>query len=492
VTALPRPALLILLVLAVAGCAGRQTAPGTPTAAEGRAPEAAGLAPPPLAAGATEGKPADPRDPRSARSELRRSIFMAAWTTVRDKHYDKTLGGVNWDAARTRYEPMAVGAPDEPTFYRLLNEMLGTLGQSHLEVSGPGAEAIPVAEEGAAAGRPTPGAATPGGEAGQAVPASSDVGEPGMVVRVIEGRPTITSVRPGSAAARAGLKAGFVVTHIGGRDIQQLPPSPRPLRPIEERFRLRLQAARRLAGPVGTRVSVRYLDAADKPGEVMLARDPPRGPAVQVGLLPPLHPEVQVTQVGDVGVISFNFFLLQPVLGEVQKAIDGFRARGARALILDLRGNPGGIGAMAIPVAARLVSKPLDLGTLQFRDYGNKLTAAPSLGVKPFTGRVVLLTDEGSASASEILAAGLQESRRAVVVGDSTLGAVLPSVIAELPGGAVMQYVVADFRTPRGILLEGRGVQPDRRVIETRAALRTGRDPVLDAGLTAARASSTP
>ena len=74
-------------------------------------------------------------------------------------------------------------------------------------------------------------------------------------------------------------------------------------------------------------------------------------------------------------------------------------------------------------------------------------------------------------------------------MGDSSLGAVLPSVIEQLPGGAVMQYVVADFRTPKGVLLEGRGVQPDKRVIETRAALRAGRDPVLDAALVAVRAS---
>ena len=61
-----------------------------------------------------------------------------------------------------------------------------------------------------------------------------------------------------------------------------------------------------------------------------------------------------------------------------------------------------------------------------------------------------------------------------------------------MPGGAIMQYIVADFRTPKGVLLEGRGVQPDRRVVETRAALAGGRDPVLDAGVVAARASATP
>ena len=110
----------------------------------------------------------------------------------------------------------------------------------------------------------------------------------------------------------------------------------------------------------------------------------------------------------------------------------------------------------------------------------------------PFTGPLAILTDEGTASAAEMLAAGLQEAKRAVVVGDTSLGAVLPSVIEALPGGAVMQYVVADFKTPKGVLLEGRGVQPDKRVVETRAALRTGRDPVLDAALVAVRASRAP
>jgi carboxyl-terminal processing protease len=122
---------------------------------------------------------------------------------------------------------------------------------------------------------------------------------------------------------------------------------------------------------------------------------------------------------------------------------------------------------------------------MHFREFSQTFKAQPEMGAVPFTGPLAILTDEGSASASEILAAGLQEAKRAVVVGDATLGAVLPSVIESLPGGAVMQYVVADFKTPKGVALEGRGVQPDRRVVETRAALRGGRDPVLDAALVA-------
>jgi carboxyl-terminal processing protease len=312
------------------------------------------------------------------------------------------------------------------------------------------------------------------------------------VVRVIDGRPTITRVRPRSPADRAGLAPGFVVTHIAGRELRAVTDSARPLRPVEERFAIRRAAQQRLMGPAGTRVTVRYLDNDDHPGQAVLVREEQHVPPVTLGHLQPLYPEVRTQQIGDVGVIAFNVFLLEPVMEDIKRAIDRFHTRHVRALILDLRGNPGGQGAMAIPIAARLVNEPLTLGTIQFRDFGQTLVARPELGVTPFLGPVAILTDEGTASASEMLAAGLQESKRAIVVGDTTLGAVLPSLVQSLPGGAVMQYVVADFRTPKGVLVEGRGVQPDRRVVETRAALRTGRDPVLDAALVAVRASRGP
>jgi carboxyl-terminal processing protease len=146
---------------------------------------------------------------------------------------------------------------------------------------------------------------------------------------------------------------------------------------------------------------------------------------------------------------------------------------------------------MAIPVASMFVTERVYLGTMALREMNQTFFAQPEMGAVPFTGPLAILTDEGTASAAEILAAGLQEAKRAIVVGDTTLGAVLPSLVQALPGGAVMQYVVADFKTPKGKLLEGRGVQPDRRVLETRAGLQSGRDPVLDAALVAVRASRT-
>jgi carboxyl-terminal processing protease len=408
---------------------------------------------------------AEPGPPEHER-EQRKSIFDTAWRLVRDKHFDKTLGGLDWDSTRGKYEPLAVNAPNAATFYRMLNQMLGELGQSHLDVTGPGAERVP----------------------GDAAHEPGD-GETGLTVRLLDGKPTVTAVRPGSAADRAGLRPGFLITHIGGWAPPAHPASARPLRPVEERFYARLGMARRLSGPPGSKVTVRYLDQQDRPGEVVLVREAQATRAIQIGMLAPLHPEVRVTQVGDVGIITFNLFLAEGVLPDVQRAIDRFRGNGARAIVFDLRGNPGGLGAIAIPIAARLTDRPLTLGTLQFRDHKQVYTAAPSIGVKPFLGRVVVVTDEGSASTTEIFAAGLQEAGRAIVVGDGTLGAALPSVVEALPGGAVIQYAVADFKTPKGISIEGRGVQPDRRVQETRGALLGARDPVLDAALVAARGS---
>jgi len=466
---------LALVVGTLAGCG---TAPAPPAAEPTQAAPDARLQPPPFPAGPNPSA-ATRLDQRQTQ---RREIVEAVWRTVREKHFDPKLGGIDWDAVRRRYEPMALAAPDDAAFYRTLNDMLGELGQSHMMVTGPGAT-----DEEAGEPNPTdqPAAETDG---------ASQTGDPGLVVRIVDGRPTITAVRPNSSAAKHGLAPGFVVTAIGGRPATAVASQRRSLRPVEERFAIRRAILHRLQGRTRTKVTLDYIDNADKPGQVLLERDPPAGPVRQIGYLPPLHPEARVYETNGVGVIAFNVFLLDPLLDDIKRAVDRFVSHHVKGVILDLRGNPGGLGAMAIPVASEFVGTPTTLGSMIMRDttrtdavttFAQTFVAQPSLGRTPYLGPLVILTDEGTASASEILAAGLQEAGRARVVGDSSLGAVLPSVVASLPHGAVMQVVVADFKTPKGILLEGRGVQPDQRVLETRSSYRAGRDPVMDAGMAA-------
>ena len=95
-----------------------------------------------------------------------------------------------------------LAAPSDAAFYRVVNQMIGELAQSHMMITGPGSDDEDDLEELAAPGE----SAT----SGPAAPTSGAVGDPGLTVRVIEGRPTITVVRRGSAAERAGLEPNHV------------------------------------------------------------------------------------------------------------------------------------------------------------------------------------------------------------------------------------------------------------------------------------------
>jgi carboxyl-terminal processing protease len=100
-----------------------------------------------------------------------------------------------------------------------------------------------------------------------------------------------------------------------------------------------------------------------------------------------------------------------------------------------------------------------------------------------FDGPIVVLVDGLSASTSELFAAGLQELGRVTVVGTTSAGMSLPSIIETLPDGDLLQFVTADLHTPGGARLEGVGVVPDVVVPWDEASLLAGTDPQLDAAL---------
>jgi len=128
-----------------------------------------------------------------------------------------------------------------------------------------------------------------------------------------------------------------------------------------------------------------------------------------------------------------------------------------------------------------LGEKATSLGTMTMRAGYTRFFVNPQ--PNPYLGPVAILTDGGSASTSEIFAAGLQELGRAVVVGERTAGAALPSIIQKLPTGALFQYAIGDFKTPKGTLIEGRGVIPDVEVRFTRRSLLDGRDVQIEAAI---------
>jgi carboxyl-terminal processing protease len=150
--------------------------------------------------------------------------------------------------------------------------------------------------------------------------------------------------------------------------------------------------------------------------------------------------------------------------------------------VVDLRGNPGGIGGLAMGVAGWFTSQSgLRLGTMYLRAGSIKFAVFPR--AEPFRGPLAVLVDGCSASTSEIFAGGLQDLKRARIFGTHTAGAALPSMFERLPNGDGFQYAIANYISEGGRRLEGIGVTPDEEVRLTRRQLLAGQDPVLEAAV---------
>ena len=159
------------------------------------------------------------------------------------------------------------------------------------------------------------------------------------------------------------------------------------------------------------------------------------------------------------------------------------RLKSAKALVLDLRGNPGGDVEGLKAMAGVLLGRPADLMTMVTRKGAKSETAKPK--GKPFPGTLVVMIDSRSASASEILARLVQLQKRGTVIGDRSAGAVMVSeMFVHAFGLASITFyansvTVADVLMPDGGRLDGRGVTPDELLLPAQADLAAGRDPVL-------------
>ncbi|MEM7311562.1 MAG: S41 family peptidase, partial [Planctomycetota bacterium] len=150
---------------------------------------------------------------------------------------------------------------------------------------------------------------------------------------------------------------------------------------------------------------------------------------------------------------------------------------------IDVRGNGGGIVGMCLGIGHPLArDKNSYLGTLKAAgasDLRFNLFPRP----KPYTGPVAILVDECSASASEILSAGLQSIERAHVFGIRTAGAALPSAVQVLPNKDRFQFAFSAYVDAKGRNIEGVGVKPDFELPRKRADLLAGKDVILQAAI---------
>jgi carboxyl-terminal processing protease len=393
--------------------------------------------------------------------------FDAAWTIVRDSHFDPGMNGVDWNAVKTELRPKAVAAKNDDELRRVIREMLGRLGQSHFAL-------IPASADSSTGGK------------------SDLTADPGFESRLIDRTLVVTRLTSGGAAAGAGVKLGWVVDAIDGKSVSSafagLPDAmPRRLFDVEIWRRVESQ----LRGPGGTEVKVTFRDGADKAVTATLARQREQGQPAKVGTLPTMYvrleSESRRTPAGkSAGVIRFNVWMAA-VDAMFQKAVDGHRT--ADGIVIDLRGNPGGLAAMLMGISGHFLTERKPLGVMKTRDAELKFTSNPRLvsaageRVEPFAGPVAILVDALTGSASECFAGGMQSLGRARVFGQTSMGQALPAVFDKLPNGDVLIHAYGDFVTATGTRLEGKGVVPDEEVPLDRAQLLAGRDATLERAL---------
>jgi carboxyl-terminal processing protease len=214
------------------------------------------------------------------------------------------------------------------------------------------------------------------------------------------------------------------------------------------------------------------------------------GQVVEYGALPPLHVRFDsarlTSEAGCVGVIRFNIFMT-PVMPMFEDAMVALRS--CAGIVLDLRGNLGGVGAMIIGLSGHYFARPETLGTMRMREATMRFVANPvrvtrtGQPLEPYKGRVAIVVDELSASTTEILAAAMQQLGRARVFGLPSAGQALPALLTRLPNGDRLMHVIGDFAGPGGSRIEGAGVPPDELIPLSRRSLLAGRDDALEAAV---------
>ena len=403
--------------------------------------------------------------------------FDSAWSIIGRTHWDTTYNGVNWTALRAELRPRAAAATTTGELRAVLSEMVARLKQSHFSI-------IPrEIADGNGSGA--------GGGSSTGAPSPDRSGSIGAEVRYLDGTLVIAQLDRDGPAAQAGVRTGWRVQSVNGCPLSarlaRMPKEPDSRREALTAYSVGTQA---LAGAVGDTATVVFVDDRDAERTARIVRAPEVGVVAKFGNLPAMTAQLAFERVKaagkTVGIIRFNIWM--PILSpQFDAAVDSLRD--ADAIILDIRGNFGGVGGMAMGIAGHFLDSTFTIGTMVQRGATLKFVANPrrvdtrSRGVSPYAGPLAIVVDELSISTTEIFAGGMQALGRARVFGVQTSGQALPSVPERLPGGDILYHAIADFLNPVGKPLEGAGVMPDRVVPLTRAALLAGRDPALEAAI---------
>jgi len=276
-----------------------------------------------------------------------------------------------------------------------------------------------------------------------------------------EGQPFISAIMPGQPAEGAGLRAGDIIAQVDGVAVDGLSQD---------------EVVLLIRGPVGTTVT---LGIQRQDQEDLL-------------LVPVVRAEIkQITvtweplQDGRVGYVQLTFFA-EPTGDELAGALAEIREQGISEIVLDLRGNRGGLLSASGEVASKLLPEGVLLYERRRGEDGELVEQAymiPDAATSYAEGRLVVLVDEGTASAAEIVAGAIQDYARGVLIGEKTYGKGSMQYVHELSDGSSLHVTAAHWLTPHRRPINGLGLDPDILVPRTTEDMQAGNDPQLDRAL---------
>jgi carboxyl-terminal processing protease len=273
---------------------------------------------------------------------------------------------------------------------------------------------------------------------------SGQFGGLGMEINMVDGALKVLAPMDDTPASRAGIVAGDIIDEVDGTAVKGLTLS---------------QAVEKMRGTPGTEVRLEIVrQGANAPMSVTLVREIIKVSAVR-------H-DIMGDDVGYVRITQFSGRVADDLKEAIQAIADRVPPNVLKGYVVDLRNNPGGLLDQAVRVAGAFLTSG-EIVSIRGRDPGEvqHFNASPGdlIDGKP----LIVLINGGSASASEIVAAALQDQKRATIVGSRTFGkASVQTIIPLGPANGALRLTTARYYRPSGHSLQAQGVSPDIEVLQ--------------------------
>lgn len=246
-----------------------------------------------------------------------------------------------------------------------------------------------------------------------------------------DGTVTVISPIKGSPADRAGVESGDKILKINGKDFSA------------EKIN---EASKEMRGEKGTTVKILLLKKKNlKTKEVEIKRE-----EIKID-------SIIKNKIGDIGYIGITMFD-EETGKDFVKALNELTKEGVKGIILDMRGNPGGVVDAAVEIGDAILPKST---FVTLKDNKGEIVQDYKLDDKYNDIKMVVLVNEGSASASEILSGAIRDLDRAKIIGKTTYGKGVVQNVISLPEGDGLKLTTSEYFTPKGKSINKIGIKPD-------------------------------